>query len=122
MPAKYVPPSRYTTKDRAALVGATVIACLVVAVGALLRMPSEYYIAVRIVACFVSVTLWATLPADSRAGLRIVLLVAAVLYNPFLPFHFSRATWLPLNLGTIALLLYALYAGLTHREADGHEV
>ena len=62
-----------------------------------------------------SLVLWATLPAISKAGLRIVLLFAAILYNPFIPIHLSRSTWFPVNLGTIALFLYALYAGLTFR-------
>lgn len=68
-------------------------------------LPYGYYMLLRLVACAVFV--WAAFVAHSRKRqvLPWVLVVAALLFNPFMKVHFRKDVWAPLDIAAGVLLL-----------------
>jgi hypothetical protein len=77
---------------------------LVIAVS---RLPYGYYTFLRIVTCgvagFIAVVGFRERPAIQAWS--VVLILIAVLFNPFVPIHLHRATWFYLDLCAAAVLL-----------------
>jgi hypothetical protein len=70
------------------------------------RLPYGYYTVLRIVTCSAGIVL-AVLGFRERQSpaWSVLFLGIAVLFNPFMPIHLHRATWLYLNLGSAALFV-----------------
>src|SRR5262249_11765146 len=77
----------------------------IILVIAIARLPYGYYTFTRIVTCAVA-TLIAILAYQERRSLDlwcILFAMVAVLFNPLIPIHLSRATWFYLDLGAAAV-------------------
>jgi hypothetical protein len=74
------------------------------------RLPYGYYTFTRIVTCGVSVLI-AVAGLQERPVVQVwsfPLLAIAVLFNPLVPIHLSRATWFYLDLGAAAIFVLHL--------------
>ena len=112
LPSRLSPPqepTRTALADKLVLIGLVAIVGGVVALGAFERMPYGYYTFLRICACFGAAVLAAAVESERWLSLRLALIGLAILYNPIIPFHLGRSTWLPINIATIAIFVIALY-------------
>jgi len=78
---------------------------------AIWRLPYGYYTFTRIVTCAAAVLI-AAAGAQERPVVQtwsFLLLAAAVLFNPFVPIQFNRATWFYLDLAVAATFLLHLF-------------
>jgi hypothetical protein len=77
---------------------------------AILPLPYGYYTLLRIVVSIAAgyIAFIAYSEGSTKAYLVIYGLMA-LLYNPILPVHLSREIWLPINLGTIGVLITTLF-------------
>jgi hypothetical protein len=71
-------------------------------------MPYGYYTLVRVAACFASVPLAVAVHQRQWKTLGYLLGALGILYNPVIPIHLDRSAWFPINLGTIAALLFSV--------------
>jgi hypothetical protein len=75
------------------------------------RLPYGYYTFLRIVTCgaasVIAVSGFQKGPATQVWSVLLILI--AVLFNPFVPIHLHRATWFYLDLGTAAVFLGHLF-------------
>ena len=74
------------------------------------HMPYGYYTLTRIVTCGVAVLI-AVAGLQERLTVQtwsLPLFAIAVLFNPFVPVHLSRATWFYLDLGAAAIFILHL--------------
>ena len=77
---------------------------------AIWRLPYGYYTFTRIVTCAAAVLI-AAAGAQERPVVQtwsFLLLAVAVLFNPFVPIHFNRATWFYFDLAAAATFLLHL--------------
>lgn len=79
------------------------IVLLVIGIG---RLPYSYYSCMRLVVCgfgvYFAVLSWRDGAAISKAWAATFVL-AAILFNPIMPIHLRRATWLYLDIGGATL-------------------
>lgn len=72
--------------------------------GALLRLPYDYYTLLRI--GITAAAIWAIFLSYQRTqkygGTAVVGLTIALLFNPIIPIHLSRALWFPVDLAAAA--------------------
>jgi hypothetical protein len=74
---------------------------------AILRLPYGYYTFTRIVTCGVAAFI-AFVGFQERAAIQvwsILLVLIAVLFNPFVPIHLNRSIWFYLDLITAAIFI-----------------
>lgn len=79
------------------------VACVV----ALADLPYEYYMVLRIAVCTLGLFSAWKLRAHYERWLAPLLVVVALLYNPFLPAHLTRELWSIINLATAFILALA---------------
>lgn len=74
--------------------------------------PYSYYIILRWAVAGSSVYLcwylWHFYRKD-KSTLIILFLITAIIFNPFVPFYFSKETWVLIDLATIALLASSFF-------------
>ncbi|MBU0621360.1 MAG: hypothetical protein KJ795_05900 [Gammaproteobacteria bacterium] len=103
-----------TPKSPGAADYAAVIACAVVPVAVIVwgmgsGNPYGYYVFLRVVVCFSAIVFAALGSGHKRDNLWFLFAAIGVLYNPFIPFHLARGTWLLFNAATIAAFIYGLF-------------
>ena len=77
---------------------------------AITRMPYGYYLFMRWIVCAVCVYgAWAAYQ-DRRHTWTRLLVAAAVLFNPIIPFRMHRAEWVPFDLAGALLLIWSSFA------------
>lgn len=87
------------------------IVALIVTIALVLALapwPYAYYQLLRVVVCgagiFCGITLWNS--NDQNRTLAIALVFTALLFNPFIPVHLTRAVWSIINVMSAALFGY----------------
>lgn len=98
---------------RAVVAGAIVLLAV-----ALLPLPYGYYTLLRIamVGCS-GYCAWIAWQAGER-GLAVALGFMALIYNPWIPLHSTKAAWSVINVASIVLLAFAEYRRSRHSPAD----
>ena len=78
---------------------------------AVARLPYGYYTFTRIVTCGVAVLIAIVEFKEhpTNRAWSVLLVLMAILFNPFVPIHLDRATWLYLDLGAAAVFLAHLF-------------
>lgn len=83
------------------------ICCIMLGLAVLPIMPYGYYMLLRVVIC--GVCLWQVITTYNKtATLPVGLCLVALLYNPIMSVHLTRAVWTLLNIGTIVYLIYIM--------------
>lgn len=76
----------------------------------LLEMPYGYYQFLRLAICGVTLySLYASKPLQENGLLKWLIIAVAVIYNPILPLHLPKETWMLINVGTTAFLGYVAH-------------
>lgn len=83
------------------------ICCVLLGLAILPIMPYGYYMLLRVVICGVS--LWQVITTYNKtSSLPVGLCLVALLYNPILSVHLTRAVWTVLNIGTLVYFISIL--------------
>ena len=70
----------------------------------LLPLSSNYYLLVRIVVCLFSFSAFLVLPYEKFGKEKVIFLILAIIYNPFIPVYFgTKIIWYPINLFSMYL-------------------
>jgi len=76
---------------------------------ALFQMPYQYYMLLRVIVASVCVfAAFEIYKQSHNSSWVIVFLMIAIIYNPIFPVRLGREVWAIVNLGTIAVFVYAL--------------
>lgn len=95
-----------TEKNAKHLKIAMLIAALLLCVAVLPNIAYGYFSFLRLVVCIVAGTAAFMLRDHERLDKHLVpLVILALLFNPAVPFHFSRELWLFVDLGTAVYFL-----------------
>lgn len=93
------------------------IAAAVALAVAILPWPYAYYQALRLGIFAAGLYCGIKFKAAGDDKLAYALLFTALVFNPFLPVHLTRAIWLPLNLFGAAIFAFAAYKKPTQEGA-----
>ena len=70
-------------------------------------LPYAFYMLLRVVVCAACGYLaWADYQSRGASGWVVALVVASVVFNPFVPIHLFKEAWMLLNLAVAALLVF----------------
>ena len=113
-------PKAPSPADYAAVVASAVVPVAVLVWGMGSGNPYGYYVFLRVVVCFGAIVFAALSSGHKRDNLWLVFAAIGVLYNPFIPFHLNRGTWLLLNAATVVAFLYGLFFWLVAVRKSRH--
>lgn len=74
---------------------------------AILYLPYAYYMFLRFAVCFGVIYCFAKERDLLQAWEKVVYIIIAIIFNPFLPFYMDRGSWFPIDLGAGALMVYS---------------
>lgn len=77
-----------------------IVALLFAAIG---TFPYDFYVLLRVAVCFTCAMEFMMFREQRNRAWSIVFLFVALLYNPFIPLHLHRPTWVVINWATIFL-------------------
>ena len=80
--------------------------------------PYGYFLFLRVVVCFGAFVFAAIAAGQGRRNLTVLFLGVVVLYNPLIPVHLTRDSWLVFNFATIAMFAYGSMVWLAKVRKD----
>ena len=94
--------------SRTVLVSAKLIASGLLISATFQKHQYDYYTLMRWVVCAVSIFAALTTRDYSKKGWTVVLVIAALVFNPLFPVHFARQTWAAVDLVAAVVLLASI--------------
>lgn len=76
--------------------------------GAIAELPYCYYILLRWITCITSILVAFQAFEKNIDWAKVVFIVIAILFNPLAPVYLSRSTWIPLDIITAILFIFAI--------------
>ena len=76
--------------------------------GAVAEWPYGYYIFLRWITCITSILVVLQAFEKNIDWAKVVFIVIAILFNPLAPIYLSRSTWIPLDIITAILFIFAI--------------
>jgi len=76
--------------------------------GAIAEWPYGYYIFLRWITCITSILVAFQAFEKNIDWAKVVFIVIAILFNPLAPIYLSRSTWVPLDITTAILFIFAI--------------
>jgi len=76
--------------------------------GAIAEWPYGYYILLRWITCITSILVAFKAFEKNIDWAKVVFTVIAILFNPLFPIYLSRSTWIPLDIITALLFIFAM--------------
>ena len=76
--------------------------------GAIAECPYGYYTILRWITCITSILVVLQAFEKNIDWAKVVFIIIAILFNPFAPIHLSRSTWIPLDIITAILFIFAI--------------
>ena len=76
--------------------------------GAIVEWPYGYYILLRWITCITSILVAFQAFEKNIDWVKVVFIVIAILFNPLAPIYLSRSTWIPLDIITAILFIFAI--------------
>ncbi|GAI91013.1 unnamed protein product [marine sediment metagenome] len=76
--------------------------------GAIAEWPYGYYILLRWITCIASILVAFQAFEKNIDWAKVVFIVIAILFNPLAPIYLSRSTWIPLDIITAMLFIFAM--------------
>ncbi len=76
--------------------------------GAIAEWPYGYYTILRWITCIASILVAFQAFEKNIDWAKVVFIVIAVLYNPLAPIYLSRSIWIPLDIITAIIFIYAI--------------
>jgi len=85
-----------------------VILSILILFGAIAEWPYGYYTFLRWITCISSILVALQAFEKNIDWVKIVFIVIAILFNPLVPIYLSRSTWIPLDIITAILFIFAI--------------
>jgi len=76
--------------------------------GAIAEWPYGYYTFLRWITCITSILVVLQAFEKNIDWAKVVFIIIAILFNPLAPIYLSRSTWIPLDIITAVLFIYAI--------------
>ena len=76
--------------------------------GAIAEWPYSYYILLRWITCISSILVAFQAFEKNIDWAKVVFIVIAILFNPLAPIYLSRSTWVPIDIITAILFIFAI--------------
>jgi len=76
--------------------------------GAIAEWPYGYYTMLRWIACISSILVVLQAFEKNIDWVKVVFIVIAILFNPLAPIYLSRSTWIPLDIISAILFIFAI--------------
>ena len=76
--------------------------------GAIAEWPYSYYTLLRWITCIASTLVVFQAFEKNIDWAKVVFIVIAILFNPLAPIYLSRGTWIPLDIITAILFIFAI--------------
>jgi len=76
--------------------------------GAIAEWPYGYYAILRWITCIASILVVLQAFEKNIDWAKVVFIVIAILFNPLAPIYLSRSTWIPLDIITAILFIFAI--------------
>ena len=76
--------------------------------GAIAEWPYGYYILLRWITCITSILVVFQAFEKNIDWTKVVFIVIAILFNPLAPIYLSRSIWIPLDIITAIIFIYAI--------------
>jgi len=76
--------------------------------GAIVEWPYGYYTFLRWIICIASILVIFQAFEKNIDWAKIIFIVIAILFNPLAPIYLSRSTWIPLDIITAIIFLFAI--------------
>jgi len=84
------------------------ILSIIMLFGAIAEWPYGYYTFLRWISCITSILVVLQAFEKNIDWAKVVFIVVAVLFNPLAPIYLSRSTWIPLDIATAILFIFAI--------------
>jgi len=85
-----------------------IILSIIMLFGAIAEWPYGYYILLRWITCITSILVVLQAFEKDIDWVKVLFIIIAILFNPLAPIHLSRSTWIPLDIVTAILLIFAI--------------
>ena len=85
-----------------------IILSILMLFGAIAEWPYGYYILLRWLTCITSILVILQAFERNIDWAKVVFIVIAILFNPLAPIYLSRSTWIPLDIVTAILFIFAI--------------
>jgi len=76
--------------------------------GAIAEWPYGYYTLLKWITCIASILVAFQAFEKNIDWAKVVFIVIAILFNPFVPIYLSRSTWIPLDIITSIVFIFAI--------------
>ena len=76
--------------------------------GAIAELPYGYYILLRWITCITSILVTFQAFEKNIDWAKVIFIIIAILFNPLAPIYLSRSIWVPLDIMTAILFIFAI--------------
>jgi hypothetical protein len=76
--------------------------------GAIVEWPYGYYTLLRWITCMASILVAFQAFEKNIDWAKVVFIIIAILFNPLAPSYLSRSTWMPIDIITAILFIFAI--------------
>jgi hypothetical protein len=76
--------------------------------GAIVEWPYGYYTILRWITCMASILVVFQAFDKNIDWAKVIFIFIAILFNPLAPIYLSRSTWIPLDIVTAILFIFAI--------------
>jgi len=95
-------------KDETNFIKYFIILTIFMLFGAMAEWPYGYYTILRWITCIASILVIFQAFEKNIDWVKVVFIVIAILFNPLAPIYLSRSTWIPLDIITAILFIFAI--------------
>ena len=85
-----------------------IILSIFILLGAIAEWPYGYYTFLRWITCIASILVLFQAFEKNIDWAKIIFIVITILFNPLAPIYLSRSTWIPLDIITAIIFLFAI--------------
>ena len=95
-------------KDEKKFIKYFVILSILMLFGAIAEWPYGYYTILRWITCISSILVVFQAFEKNIDWVKVVFIIIAILFNPLAPIYLSRSTWVPLDIISATLFIFAI--------------
>ena len=95
-------------KDETNFIKYLIILSILMLFGAIAEWPYGYYIILRWITCITSILVVVQAFEKNIDWAKVVFAIITIFFNPLAPIYLSRSTWIPLDIVTAILFIFAI--------------
>jgi len=95
-------------KDETNFIKYFLILSIIMLFGAIAEWPYGYYTFLRWITCITSILVVLQAFEKNINWVKVIFIIIAILFNPLAPIYLSRNIWIPLDIVTAILFIFAI--------------